>query len=211
MSRTNPLLKGLNVGSNNPDPTGHLAELLEQPTVVITGSRACTTYGERVAEELATLLAYAGATLITGGAYGIDAAALRATVASGGKAIVVLANGLDKFYPSGNARLLMSVVETGGVLVSAYEEGDLPSRTRFQERTRLMMSAADAVIIPEAATRSSALAGLAEVTDVPAYAVPGPVTSAQSCGPHSLIKSGRAKLLTPVAEDISELLAAVAR
>lgn len=211
MSRTNNPLMNLRVKSATPDPRADLAELVDPPVVVVTGSRACTAYGEHVTQEIVSLLCAEGATIVTGGAYGIDAVAMRTAAERGGRNIVVQANGLDKPMPVGHAALFQHVLHAGGVLVSEYPNETPPTKAKFLERIRLMMSSADAVVLVEAASRSGALHGVAAVPDVPVYAIPGPVTSAQSSGTNQLIRQGRATLLTPDALSVRQMLADATR
>ena len=109
-------------------PLGARATSISPPrsarSVAVVGSRAATSYGERVAFDLADGLADAGGCVVSGGAYGIDAAAHRGALARGGPTLVVLAGGVDRAYPAGNARLLESVVAAGGALVSEVPPGD---------------------------------------------------------------------------------------
>ncbi len=88
--------------------------------VTITGARAATSCGDHIAAELAHDLTGIGHSIVTGGAYGIDAAATRATLAASGHAIVVLASGIDRPYPAGNIGLLHQVAEHGLVLTGAH-------------------------------------------------------------------------------------------
>ena len=78
--------------------TSFLARPLSE-FVTITGARAATSYGEHVAGELASDLANAERVVVAGGAYGIEGAAHRAALASGGDTIAVMANGVDRPYP----------------------------------------------------------------------------------------------------------------
>src|SRR5699024_11737182 len=76
-------------------------------TVALVGSRASTPYGEDTAATLAAAFAAGGGTVVSGGAYGIDAAAHRgALAAEDGATLAVLAGGLDSLYPRGNSQLL---------------------------------------------------------------------------------------------------------
>ncbi|MBR7503610.1 DNA-processing protein DprA, partial [Mycobacterium tuberculosis] len=77
--------------------------------VTITGARAATSYGEHVTGELASNLTHAERIIVAGGAYGIDAAAHRAALATGGQTLAVMVGGLDRLYPSGNRELLARV------------------------------------------------------------------------------------------------------
>ncbi|KFI98950.1 MULTISPECIES: DNA-processing protein DprA [Actinomycetes] len=105
--------------------------------VTITGSRAATHYGEHVAGELATCLANAERVIIGGGAYGIEAAAHRGALTAGGQTVAVLAGGIDRRYPAGNAELLDRIGDVG-LLVSERPPQSAPTRQMFLARHRLM-------------------------------------------------------------------------
>ncbi|QTE30554.1 DNA-processing protein DprA [Pengzhenrongella sicca] len=178
-------------------------------SVALVGSRAATAYGEHVAAELAAGVADRGFTVVSGGAYGVDAAAHRGAIAGGGRTVVFLAGGVDRPYPAGNAALLARVLETGGSVVSEVPPGSVPSRTRFLQRNRLIAAAAVATVVVEAAWRSGALntAGHAAGLLRPVGAVPGPVTSMASAGCHRLLREGVAVCVTDAGE-VAELAGA---
>lgn len=178
-------------------------------SVAVIGARACTAYGEHVAGELSAALADAGITVVSGGAYGIDAAAHRGALAADGATVAFLAGGVDRAYPAGNARLLRALVEEGGALVSEVPPGSVPSRSRFLERNRLIAGAARVTVVVEAAWRSGALSTARHAFELlrPVGAVPGPVTSAASAGCHRLLRDGGAVCVTDAAE-VRELLEA---
>lgn len=184
-----------------------LAALVTRSVAVI-GARACTHYGEHVTVEMAASLAQAGWTVVSGGAYGIDAAAHRGALATEGSTVAVLAGGLDRPYPAGNARLL-AAVERQGALVSEVPPGAVPSRTRFLQRNRLIAAMSTGTVVVEAAWRSGAIntAGHAAGLLRPVGAVPGPVTSAASAGCHKLLRDGTAVCVTDAAE-VLELVGA---
>ena len=170
--------------------------------VALVGARASTEYGSHVAGRIASGVADAGGTVVSGGAYGIDTAAHRGALAADGVTVAFLAGGIDRPYPVGNARLLDQLLERGGSLVSEVPPGSVPSRSRFLQRNRLIAAAAAATVVVEAAWRSGALntAGHAAELLRPVGAVPGPVTSAASAGCHRLLRDGRAVCVTDAAE-----------
>lgn len=180
--------------------TAPLDRVLDR-SVAIIGARACTPYGERVAAEVAGGLADAGWAVVSGGAYGIDAAAHRGTIGAGGRTVAVLAGGLDRPYPAGNVRLLAAAAQSGA-LVSEVPVGSVPTRTRFLQRNRLIAALTRATVVVEAAWRSGALstAGHAAGLLRPVGAVPGPVTSAASAGCHRLLREGAAVCVTDAPE-----------
>lgn len=178
-------------------------------SIAVVGARACSPYGERVAADLAAGLASGGVTVVSGGAYGIDAAAHRGALAEDGPTLAVLANGLDEVYPRAHEALLGRVREAGA-LVSEYAPGEHPTRPRFLARNRLIAALTQATVIVEAAARSGArnTVSWAAVCGRPVGAVPGPVSSALSFTPHRLIRDGEAVLVSTPAE-VRELVAAV--
>mgnify|MGYP003611416562 CR=1 FL=1 len=171
--------------------------------VTITGARAATSYGDHAAAELAHDLTSTGRSIITGGAYGIDAVATRATLAASGHPIVVLASGIDRPYPAGNTGLLHQVTEQGLVLTET-PPSVAPTRSRFVARTRILAALAAATVIVEAGARSGApqVAHTAHRLARTVGAVPGPITSTTSTGCHLLIQAGIARLITS-ADDLA--------
>lgn len=157
-------------------------------SLALVGSRASTSYGDHVAGEIAAAAADRGIAVISGGAYGIDAAAHRGALAGGGTSVAVLAGGVDRLYPSGNAGLLERLMEAGAV-VSEQPPGFAPHRHRFLSRNRLI-AAARATVVVEAGVRSGALSTARHALTLsrPLGAVPGPVTSASSAGCHALLR-----------------------
>ena len=178
-------------------------------SVALVGARAATSYGEHVAADLAAELVQLRFSVVSGGAYGIDAAAHRGALAVGGCTVVFLAGGVDRPYPTGNADLLERVLAGGGAVVSEVPPGSVPSKTRFLQRNRLIAAAAGATVVVEAAWRSGALntAGHAAALLRPVGAVPGPVTSMASVGCHRLLRDGVAVCVTDATE-IAELAGA---
>jgi len=174
-------------------------------SVALVGSRASTHYGEQVAVQMAAGLTERSFAVISGGAYGIDAAAHRGTLTSEGFTVAFLAGGIDRPYPPGNTGLLRAIADTGAV-VSEVPPGSTPYRNRFLARNRLIAALAGATVVVEAAWRSGALSTARHASSLlrPVGAVPGPVTSMASGGCHQLIRSGEAVLVTDAGE-VAEL------
>jgi DNA processing protein len=176
--------------------------------VALVGSRDSTSYGASVTGDLAYSLAQRGFTIVSGGAYGIDAHAHRAALAGASGAvptIAVMAGGVDRFYPSGNEDLLRAVCNQGAVLAEV-PPGSAPTRYRFLQRNRLIAALAGVTVVVEARWRSGALntAHHAESLGRAVGAVPGSVHSANSAGCHRLLRDGGAVCVTDAAE-VAEL------
>ena len=190
-----------------PDPPRRLyvrgaAEALAAPSVAIVGSRRATRAGRQFAETLAADLAAAGLVVVSGLAYGIDAAAHRGALAGGGRTVAVLGSGLDRVYPRQHAALAAEIVDDGGAVVSEYPADRSPRKHQFPERNRLISGLGLGVVIVEATTKSGSLitARMAAEQGREVMAVPGPVTSPLSGGCHRLLKSGAA--LIESADDV---------
>ncbi|MFT4042041.1 MAG: DNA-processing protein DprA [Gordonia sp. (in: high G+C Gram-positive bacteria)] len=165
-------------------------------SIALVGSRAASSYGEYVAARFAGELSAAGWGVLSGGAYGIDGAAHRSALASGGVTVAVLACGIDRDYPAGHGRLLGEIAERGAVLTE-YAPGTSAARHRFLTRNRLVAALSSAVIVVEAARRSGAASTAAWARRLarPVGAVPGSIASATSVGAHRLIADDLAVLV----------------
>lgn len=174
----------------------------------IVGARAATAYGEHVAALLAYGLAGHGVPIVSGGAYGIDAAAHRATLGGDGITVIVSAGGVDRPYPISNARIYERAAERG-LVISESPPGCAPQRHRFLSRNRLIAALSTGTVVVEAAIRSGALntAGHCVAIGRPLMVVPGPVTSAMSAGCHGLLR--REDYGALLVESVADVLAVV--
>lgn len=169
--------------------------------LAVVGARASSGYGENVTAEIVGGVCDAGAAIISGAAYGIDAVAHRAALAVGATTIAVLAGGADRAYPAAHATLIDRIAEQGAVC-SEIIPGGAPTRWRFLQRNRVIAALAAATLVTEAGTRSGSLntAGHAAELGRPLGAVPGPVSSGTSAGCHRLIREYGAVLVTNAAD-----------
>jgi DNA processing protein len=158
-------------------------------SVAFVGSRTSTSYGEHVATKWSYELAQQDVTIVSGGAFGIDAAAHRGALAANGVTILVTAGGVERAYPAANARLYDRVAESG-LIVSESPPGRAPQKQRFLYRNRLIAALSSGTVVVEAARRSGALntAGHCARLGRPLMAIPGPVSSEMSRGCHDLVR-----------------------
>jgi DNA processing protein len=207
-----------------------LASLAAQPAVAIVGARRASPYGIGTARSLASELAGAGVTVVSGLALGIDGAAhmgaleaARRGVAAGGAptangdadtpdhnhaecvTIAVLAGGADRPYPSSH-RHLYTRIRSVGLVLSELPPGVKPWRWMFPARNRIIAALSTITVVIQARPRSGALVTARHATQLGRRvgAVPGQVTSPLSGGPHALIRGG-AELITS-AQDVLDLL-----
>ncbi|MEU8088062.1 DNA-processing protein DprA [Micromonospora sp. NPDC049101] len=184
-----------------------LGEALDR-SVAVVGARAATGYGQHVATQLGYGLAERDWTVVSGGAFGIDAAAHRGALNAGGLTVAVLACGVDRPYPMGNTALFDRIADTG-LLVSEWVPGAEPLRPRFLIRNRVIAGGTVGTVVVEASARSGATqtARRAIYTGRVAMVVPGPVTSAMSVGTHELLREhpDKVRLVTGVAHVLEEV------
>ncbi|WP_228728367.1 DNA-processing protein DprA [Brevibacillus composti] len=185
--------------------------LAGRPGIGVVGSRRPTSYGRAACTQLVKQLCEAGVVIVSGLAYGIDADAHRTALRAGGATIGVLGCGIDVVYPPMH-RSLFQEVEREGLLLSEHPPGVAPIPGLFPERNRIISGLALGVLVVEAAERSGSLvtADCALEQGREVFAVPGPIFSEVSAGPHNLIKQG-AKLVTGIADVLDELSMLLAR
>lgn len=178
---------------------GHREALSEG--LAIVGARNATPYGISCAQRFSRIAAARGITIISGGAYGCDAAAHEAALATGGSTVVFLGGGCDKLYPARHVDLFQKIIDNKGAVVSEYSWEVPPLPYAFRERNRLIAGLARATLIVEAGlpsgTFSTADEALAAGKEV--LVVPGSINSQTSQGANRLLYQGA----LPVVDDDS--------
>ena len=171
--------------------------VLTTKSIAIVGSRNATPYGLRVAADFAAALAEAGYTIISGGAFGVDAAAHRGALSVGGKTVVVLAGGVDCPYPMAHINLFTDA-SRNGALVSEHPAGTPSHKHNFLSRNRIIAGLAFGTLIVEAAYKSGAIRTALDTVKLlrPVMAIPGPISSPLSAGVNRLIADRVAELVT---------------
>ena len=171
--------------------------VLARPCVAIVGSRHPTPYGERVARDLSGALASAGACIVSGLAFGIDAIAHRAALAAGGVTAAVLGAGIDTVYPRSHVSLYEEIA-LYGVVLSEFAAGVGTFQGCFPRRNRIIAGLCRLTIVVEAGAKSGSLitAGYAGDFGRNIAAVPGPIDSEQSAGTNQLLRDGAQVIAT---------------
>ena len=170
----------------------------EKPAAAIVGARACTEYGIAEAERFGAALAAAGIAVISGMAFGVDAAAHRGALQGHGYTLAILGCGIDICYPKENYYLSCRIAETGGLL-SEYPPATPPRAYHFPQRNRLISAFASCILVMEARFHSGSLitAGHALAQNRDVFALPGRTTDPLSEGTNHLIEQGAGILLDP--------------
>jgi DNA processing protein len=186
-------------------------DLLQSVMLGVVGTRRATTYGTAAAERLATDLAHAGLTIVSGMARGIDTSAHRSALSIGGDTIAVFGCGVDLVYPAEN-RKLADEIAAKGLLLSEYPMSGPAYPQNFPTRNRIISGMSVGVLVVEGAqySGSSITAKMALDQQREVFAVPGNITSKMSWGPNLLIKQG-AKLVQEWNDVIVELPAEIRR
>ena len=187
-----------------------LGDVMEEDkfAVAMVGSRKSSDYGMAVTARISGELAAVGINVVSGMARGIDTAAHRAALKSGGRTYAVLGCGIDVAYPPEN-RPLVDKIAAGGAVITEFPPGTPPMRENFPRRNRLISGLSMGVMVVEAAPRSGSLitARFALEQGKEVFAVPGNIMEENSSGTNDLLKQG-AKLVT-CSDDIIEELAPV--
>jgi DNA processing protein len=197
----------LHAVSSPPEGLWYLGRLPQagERRFAVVGARAARRAGCDLARDLARELVQEGAVIVSGGAFGIDAAAHEGALAEGAATFAVLGCGTDVVYPDRHRELFDRIAKSGGLL-SEYPPGTPPRAGQFPARNRLIAGLAEAVIVVEAAFRSGALitARLALTLGRPLFAVPG------SPGTDALIRGGRALPALSASEVLATLAGGLA-
>ncbi len=167
--------------------------LLKYPVkAAIVGSRKATPYGMNVAADFAHELAENKVCIVTGGARGIDTAAVRGAMRCSMNVIVVVGTGIDVDYPPENAELFGKIEKNGGLIVSEFPLGMGPLKENFPVRNRVMTALSDSLTVVEAAERSGGLISASHAIEQgkTVFAVPGNIDNPNSAGTNALLRDG---------------------
>ncbi len=183
---------------------GQLPENYDK-NIAIVGSRKMSGYGKLVTEKFSATLSQAGLTVVSGLARGVDTIAHQAAVENDNYTIAVLGCGLDHIYPEQNAKLASKILENG-CLISEYQPEITPLPGNFPRRNRIIAGLSIGTLVTEADLNSGSLitARHSLETGREVFAVPGPITSQGSRGPHALIQNGAHLVTDP--EQILDIL-----
>jgi DNA processing protein len=172
----------------------------------VIGARRTTHYGTESAKKLSYQLAYAGLTVISGLARGIDTAAHQGALAAKGRTIAVIGSGLMKLYPPENAALAEKIRNGNGAVVSEFSMEIEPDRQTFPMRNRIISGWSHGVLVVEAGLNSGALITATQALEQgrTVYAVPGHINAPSAQGSNRLIQQG-AKLVMDASDVLDDL------
>ena len=175
-------------------------------SAAIVGSRRLSAYGDRMARQFAADAVLANWKVVSGLAYGVDAAAHKATLEAGGLTVAVLGGGLSRIHPQEHVPLAAAIVKNGGALISEFPMDFPVSRQSFPRRNRIVAALCQATIVIEAGLESGALITARQALEQgkAVFALPGRVDEPQAAGCNMLIRDCGAKLVTSFQDVLSE-------
>ena len=172
----------------------------------IVGTRKASHYAAESAKKLGYQLAYAGLTVYSGLARGIDTAAHQAALAANGRTVAVLGSGLAHIYREENVPLAERIAAGSGAVISEFPMGTTPGRQTFPKRNRIISGCSFGLLVVEAGLASGALISAREAGDQgrSLYSVPGRIDQPGTLGSNRLIQQG-AKLVIDAGDILSDL------
>lgn len=169
-----------------------MQSLNDNASIGIVGTRKITSYGRQVTAMISRELVDAGCIIVSGLALGVDAVAHQTTIDSGGKTIAVLGCGIECCHPASHQKLYTDIIISGGAIVSEFPFTQSPTKGSFPSRNRIIAGLSHGVVVTEGAEDSGALITAEDAFRYQrnVFAVPGPITSSLSKGPHQLLSKG---------------------
>jgi DNA processing protein len=177
---------------------GEWNDSLFNKTIAVVGSRQISNYGKNAIKELMLKIVEKNTTVVSGFMYGVDSWAHNECLKLGGKTIAVLGNGLDILYPKENDQLYSQILNSGGLVISEYENKMHGNKWTFPQRNRIVAGLSTiGILVVEAKIKSGSLitAKLGMKMNKKIMAVPGNIDSSVSEGTNWLIKSKVAKMI----------------
>lgn len=169
-------------------------QIMDRPMIAIVGARKATQSAENAAFDLARYLALRGAVIVSGLAYGIDAAAHRGALASNreGATLAVVAHGLDRLYPASHRDLAELIIKRGGAIISQFPCGVRALPHHFLIRNQVIAAMSFGTIVIQAAERSGSLATARAALDAgrEVLTLPGDFGDERFRGSNRLLRDG---------------------
>lgn len=199
---TLPLSSGpMPVAALGQDPDERLAALRDKDRIGFLGARSCTQYGQHIAAELAAGLRHHDAVLVAVSTFGISLAAVTEALRENVPVVLVLPHGIaaDRWSCPPLQERAEDIARTGAIIPLGGER-DLASKTLFEAAHTMLTLQSSRVLLVESRSRSTTLAAATSVPARRRFAVPGPVTSMYSAGPHELVRDHGARLVSEVSD-----------
>ncbi len=183
------------------------ADMLKSAGIAVIGTRRATHYGLSRAGEFSARLVENGLMVVSGLAYGVDAAAHKATLQAGGKTIAVLGSGIDNIYPRKNAGIARDIIENGGAVITEFPPGTAPDAGNFPVRNRIVSGMTLGTLVVESGLKGGSMitAQSALTQNREVFVIPHSLENVNGIGCNHLIKRGAGKLVQSVNDILEEL------
>jgi DNA processing protein len=185
---------------------GKLEERDQLNGIGIVGTRRASHYAIESTKKLGYQLAYAGLTVYSGLARGIDTTAHQSALAANGRTVAILGSGLAHIYPEENIPLAEKIASGSGAVLSEFPMAMIPTKQTFPKRNRIISGCSFGLLVVEAGLNSGALISAREAGEQgrSLYAVPGRIDLPGTLGSNRLIQQG-AKLVIDAGDILSDL------
>ena len=185
-------------------------EALQSPHILsIVGTRRISSYGESVCARIIPALAemFPDLVVVSGLAYGVDAAVHHAALAAGVRTVAVIANSLPDIIPTQHRSLAKDIEDSGGAIITELNSQTKQNGAYYIPRNRIVAGVAQGLLVVESAANGGSLSTVKAADDYSrtVMAVPGRIFDSRSEGTNHLIKTNVAQLVTS-AEDIAYAL-----
>lgn len=165
----------------------------------IVGTRRASYYGRESCRKIVESLSKSQPKplIVSGLAYGIDAAAHRAALEFSLPTVGVLATGLDTIYPSSHRELAKQLLQNGG-LITDFPSGTTPIPNNFRRRNRIIAGMSDGTALMESFQKGGGLitTALAASYSREVFALPGRIFDESFSGCNKLIHNNIASIIS---------------
>ena len=180
---------------------------LDTTGIGVVGTRRATKYGLKQAKNFSAHLAKNDLTIYSGLAYGVDAAAHKATLKAGGKTVAVLGSGIDNIYPANHISLAEAIAKQGGAVISEFPPGTPPDAGNFPVRNRIISGLSVGTLVVESGLKGGSMitAQSALTQNREIFVIPHSLENINGEGCNHLIKRGAGKLVQTPGDILEEL------
>ena len=179
----------------------------KQNYISIVGTRKMTSYGKTFIDSFLSEISNQQIVTVSGLALGTDTCVHEQSLNYKIPTIAVLAESLDKIYPSSNKKLSEKILENNGALISEYSRLDGISREYFLQRNRIIAGMSNNLIVTETAYGGGSITttNYANQYNRDIYALPGKITDKNSQGCNLLISQNKAEAIVDIKSLINNL------
>lgn len=185
------------------------SSILTHNNISVVGTRKISHYGQMAVDTIVAQLAEKihNLVIVSGLAFGIDAAAHRAAMANKTPTVAVLPNPLPGVTPASHSALAKGIIDSGGALITELHSTSKAAGKAYIARNRIIAGMSAATIIAESSLQGGAMstARIASGEGRVVGAIPGRILDQTSMGCNKLIAERNAVMLNTADDLIREL------